>query len=181
MILVEDVLGSSGESRFAGREADYLDIEWYNIRKKIDRRTSRSGVDVGIRMKEALFPRGWRQGDVVYADEKTVLIVDIIPCPCLSLKPAAEAAALIALGYEIGNRHAPLYYGDSPEELLLPFEEPMKRLLEKLGAPVLVREARLLPEKRVSAAGGSGSGRDHRHNHEDHHEHDGSFFPPASD
>ncbi|MDR3161359.1 MAG: urease accessory protein UreE [Spirochaetaceae bacterium] len=164
MILVEDVLGSSGERRFDGRERDYLEIEWYNTRKKIDRRTSRSGADVGIRMGEALFSRGWHQGDVVYADEKTVLIVDIIPCPCIALKPAADACGLISLGYEIGNRHAPLFYGDSPEELLLPFEEPLMRLLEKRSAAVLVREARLLPEKRLSAARAEGGhGPEHHH------------------
>jgi urease accessory protein len=165
MILVEEVLGSAGESRFAGREPDYLDIEWYNTRKKIGRRNSRSGVDVGIRMKEALYLRGLRQGDVIYADEKNVLLVDIIPCSCLFLKPAAGTAELIRLGYEIGNRHAHLFFGDGPDELLLPFDEPLKRILEKLGCTVLVREARLLPENRVFAAQGFGSGGEYHHEH----------------
>ncbi|MDR1278287.1 MAG: urease accessory protein UreE [Treponema sp.] len=174
MILVEDVLGSAGESCFAGREPDYLDIEWYNTRKKIDRRNSRSGADVGIRMKEALYRRGLRQGDVIYAGERMVLLVNIIPCPCLSLKPAAGPVELIRLGYEIGNRHAPLFGGDGPDEFLLPFDEPMKRMLEKLGCTVLVRETRLLPENRVSAAQGfvSSSGHHHEHHHDHGHSHD---------
>jgi urease accessory protein len=166
MILVEAVLGSAGESCFAGLEPDYLDIEWHNTRKRIDRRNSRSGIDVGIRMGEALFARGWRQGDVVYADEKTVLIVDIIPCPCLSLKPALEPLGLISLGYEIGNRHASLFCGDSPGEFLLPFDAPLKALLESLGCAVLEREARLLPENRMARNSGDGHGNNHRHSNE---------------
>jgi urease accessory protein len=161
MILVENVVGSAGESRFSGREPDYLDIEWHNTRKKVDRRNSRSGADVGIRMGEAL--RGLRQGDVVYADERMVLLVNIIPCPCLSLKPTADAAELIRVGYEIGNRHAPLFHGEEPGELLLPFDEPMKQMLEKMGCAVQVKEARLLPENRVSAARGFDGGHGHHH------------------
>jgi urease accessory protein len=172
MILVEAVLGSSGESRFAGLEPDYLDIEWYNTRKKIDRRNSRSGADVGIRMGEALFSRGWRQGDVAYADDKTLLIVAIMPCLCLSVKPALEPLALISLGYEIGNRHAPLFRGDSPGEYLLPFDEPMRAMLEHSGCAVLEREARLLPENRVAPwSSGEGRGNDHPHRHDGGHRH----------
>jgi urease accessory protein UreE len=33
----------------------------------------------------------------------------------------------------IGNRHAPLFRGDSPGEYPLPFDAPLKALLESLG------------------------------------------------
>jgi urease accessory protein len=166
---------SIGETRFSGFERDYLDIEWFNTRKKISRLRSRSGLDVGIRMGEALSARGLRQGDVVYinAGENRILLIDIVPCPCISLKPPPDLSALVRLGYEIGNRHAPLFHGESGE-FLLPYDEPMKRMLESLAYKPELREARLLPEKRISGeasrfAPHGGCVHEHDHPHEHSH------------
>jgi urease accessory protein len=165
-MLVEHRLGHIDDTAFAALERDYLDIEWFNVNKKIDRRSSRSGVDVGIRMDEETFRRGWRRGDVVYADNRTCIAVDILPCPCISVKGVSETRRLVRLGYETGNRHAPFFYGEEPDEFLLPYDEPMKLLLEKLGYAPKIRETRLLPENRISAADS------HHHDHHDHQEHE---------
>jgi urease accessory protein len=174
-MIVEQSLGNIDEPRFSGLARDYLDIEWFNINKRIDRKNSRGGIDVGLRMDDETFRRGWRQGDVIWADEKSLIAIEILPCRCILIKGVSEPARLARLGYEIGNRHAPFFFDESAGEFLLPYDEPTLRLLEKLGFKPELGEARLHPELRLSAAAAAGhahSGHDHSHGEHGHsHDH----------
>lgn len=151
MILVEEVLGHIDDGEFEGLHRDFLDIVWFNAKKKIDRLISRDGADAGIRMADGLSSRGWHNVDVVYKDDKKVLVINIIPCKCISVSVAREPAGIVSFAYEIGNRHAPLFFGEKFGVFLLPYDETMLNALDKMNVAATVKEARLLPERRVSA------------------------------
>ncbi|MDR1059988.1 MAG: hypothetical protein LBL83_01980 [Clostridiales bacterium] len=118
-MIIEKALGKLGDAAFAGRAADVLDIEWFNAHKKIDRRTTRGGKDVGIRLDGRAAQRGLSQGDVVFdgggGSGDDIITVNIIPCECIAVR-ARSTAQLVRLCYEIGNRHAPFFYGDGDSE-----------------------------------------------------------------
>jgi urease accessory protein len=70
------------------------------------------------------------EGDVLYADDQTIIVVEILPCDAMVIPmviPMGTLQSVAAACYEIGNRHLPLFIGDS--ELLAPFEEPLFRWL----------------------------------------------------
>jgi urease accessory protein len=118
-------------------------------------------------MNDETFHRGWHEGDVIHADDTSVLVIAIIPCACISVSGVSGVSSLVRLGYEIGNRHAPFFYGGAEGEFLLPYDEPMQLALEKLGYRAELKETRLLPEKRISSAHGQ-----HAHGHHEHSDHD---------
>jgi urease accessory protein len=157
-MIIEKVLGKIGDAAFSGRAADPLDVEWYNANKKIDRKMTRGGKDAGIRMDHRTSHMGFTQDDIVYDDGESLVAVNILPCACISVR-AESTAELARLCYEIGNRHAPFFYGENEGEFLTPYEKPVMAMIEKLGLAPQVVEARLLPEKRISSAHG------HAHSH----------------
>ena len=54
--------------------------------------------------------------------------------------------------YEIGNRHATLFEGSSHNEFITIYSEPMKEMLEKIGANVTVEEIQFDFNKSISAS-----------------------------
>lgn len=157
-------VGTLSDQKYKGMHVDYYDVEWYAVHKAIDRRATRDGTEVGVRMDHETKHRGWHQDDVVYADENKVIAVNILPCKCISVEVESYQQA-VKLCYEIGNRHAPLFYGDNDKLFLTPFEAPMLVMIEKLGLNCITRENRLLPIRRISSAQGHGHVHTHEHIH----------------
>jgi urease accessory protein len=69
-------------------------------------------------------------GDVLYADEALVIVVDIQVCEVIIINPKSMSE-MAAICYEIGNKHIPLFYCN--DELLVPYEAPLFRLLTAAG------------------------------------------------
>lgn len=157
-MIINAPVGKISEEKYSGLKADYLDIEWYSAHKKIDRKITQGGIEVGIRMNHETMHRGWQQDDVIYADSEKLIAINIVPCKCISVK-VTEIAKIVKFCYEVGNRHAPFFYGEDENEFLTPYEAPMKAMIEKLGLTTEKKEARLSSDKRISSAQG------HSHSH----------------
>lgn len=54
MMLCQQILGNIGDSGFKGRKIDYVDIEWYEAFKRIHRKTTRDGTEIGIRLDDRI-------------------------------------------------------------------------------------------------------------------------------
>jgi len=165
-LIIERPIGNISEAPFSEAEIDEVSIDWYNTHKRIDRLTSRNGAEIGLRLDAETVKRGLRQGDVLSFDGVTALAADITPCPCIAVR-AENTAQLARLCYEVGNRHAPFFCGDDDMSFLLPFDEPMLTMMEKLGIHAKTVSARLLAERRI----GSGAGHSHSHGSEQGHSH----------
>jgi len=145
-----------------GLECDYIALEWYEAAKKVLHKTSRGGSEVGIRN---LAGRPLRDGDVLWRDESRALLVELLPCDCIVLKPQTMPEMARA-GYELGNRHAPLFI--EGEELLTPYDAPLFKALEKCGFAVARKTAKL---KTPLGGYGDGHGNEHGHGHGHAHRH----------
>lgn len=174
-MIVSKPIGTLADAAFQNKTVDYLDLEWYIVHKAIERRKTRGGMDIGIRMDDATKQRGFHQDDVLFEYGERIVCVNILPCDCIAVHVNTYTQA-VKLCYEIGNRHAPLFYGDDDHEFLTPYEAPMMVLIEKLGLAPQARQGCLIPSQRISSAQGHGHshGHTHEHSHEHTHSHDHS-------
>lgn len=147
-MLCEKILGNIKEDKYKDLSVDYVDIEWHDAFKKLHRLTSHSGEEVGIRLDNEVLTKGINQGDVLYADDKRIIAVNIPECEVIVVK--AEAPVLVPkICYEIGNRHATLFWGENDMEFITPYNEPMLQMLNKIHKHIDGKCVRALAEKKV--------------------------------
>ncbi len=151
-MLIGNIIHDLNEQDLGDIERDYVPIEWYEVEKKVLHKASRNGLEVGIRNHEG---HPLRDGDILWHDAHRALIVEILPCDCIALKPKTISEMAKAC-YEIGNRHAPLFMEDG--ELLTPFDAPLFNVLGKYGFAAYVKNAKL-----KTPIGGYARGHSHGH------------------
>ena len=150
-MLVEKVIGNINDEQFKNSNSDYVDIEWHEAFKKLHRKTSQSGIEVGIKLDNDILTRGLRQGDVLAINEDNVIAVNIPKDKALVVK-VDDTHLVPKVCYEIGNRHATLFEGSSHNEFITIYSEPMKEMLEKIGAKVTVEEIQFDFNKSISSS-----------------------------
>ncbi len=150
-MLVEKVIGNINDEQFKNSNIDYVDIEWHEAFKKLHRKTSQSGIEVGIKLDNDILTRGLRQGDVLAINEDNVIAVNIPKDKALVVK-ADDTHLVPKVCYEIGNRHATLFEGSSHNEFITIYSEPMKEMLEKIGANATVEEIQFDFNKSISSS-----------------------------
>ena len=132
-MLCEKILGRLSDFDTTGKKVDYVDIEWHEAFTKIHRKQSHGGLDVGIRLGDEALSRGLYEGDVVYADDKLIVAVHTPPCEVVVAHVTTDHRVMIPkVCYEIGNRHAPLFYGDDDLTFITPYNEPMLTMLQHI-------------------------------------------------
>lgn len=134
-MICEEILGNIKESSFASCPVDYVDFDWHEAYKKLHRKISRGGVEIGVRLGDWVLSHGLREGDVLgrLPDGKGVLAVHILPCQAIVLTVAPDHPRMaVKAAYEIGNTHGTMFYGEKDNQFLTPYTEPMLKLLQKL-------------------------------------------------
>ncbi|SHG30289.1 urease accessory protein UreE [Chryseobacterium vrystaatense] len=126
-MIINQTLGNlSGNP--ATKNIDYLDMEWFETTKRIQRKKTRQGTDVAIKfLREG---QRLREGDILFEDSEKIIAVNVLETDAIVMSPAS----LLEMGtvcYEIGNKHIPLFIQN--DQVLLPFEMPMFRWLEASG------------------------------------------------
>jgi urease accessory protein len=106
-------------------EIDCIEFEWFEADKKILRKTSRGGDDVGLRLTSRV-----ADGDIVRSTEGKAYVAEILPCRLLRVN-AGSAAELSRICYELGNRHLAVDIGGDYAKT--PFDAPLMEHLRKLG------------------------------------------------
>jgi urease accessory protein len=129
------------------RVVDWLPIEWYEVSKRIQRKRTKNGQEVALKFLDN--NPALTQGDVLFADDTTIIAVDIIPCDVLVIQPVTMQE-MAAVCYEIGNKHLPLFF--EKNELLVPFEMPLYRLLAAQGYAIKQDKRKLLHPLKTSVA-----------------------------
>lgn len=149
MILVEK-LSSLKEETLPAKQ-DYLHIEWYEAHRRVLRRRTEKGQELGIRLHKNSI--GLEHGAILWQDAEQVVLVNVLPCEAIVLKPITMMEMGI-LCYEIGNRHLPLFLQN--DCLLMPYENPAFQFLQKLGYKPLRETHRLTNLLRTSVVLRSG-------------------------
>ena len=146
-MLIQEKIGHINSFEINNQTIDLLQLEWYEARKRILRKQTSSGKEVSLK-----FLNGnpeLTEGDILYADESTIILVSILPCNCIALQPK-NMFEIASVCYEIGNKHLPLFY--EADELLVPFETPLFNLLSVQGYVVRQEERKLLHPLKTTVA-----------------------------
>ena len=57
-MICEKILGKLTDGEFSGKKVDYVDIHWDEAFKKLHRKTSQGGTELGIRLDDSVLTRG---------------------------------------------------------------------------------------------------------------------------
>jgi urease accessory protein len=150
-MLVEKVIGNINDDKFKNSKIDYVDIEWHEAFKKLHRKTSQNGIEVGIKLDNDILTKGLRQGDVLAVNDDSIIAVNIPKDKALVVK-VDDNHLIPKVCYEIGNRHATLFEGNNHNEFITVYSEPMKEMLEKIGANVTIENVQFDFNKSISAS-----------------------------
>ena len=138
-MLITEKLGNLANFSDKGRIIDRLPLEWHETGRRSLHRQTGSGLDVKLQLP--VDAPHLLQDDVLYADEKCLVVVEILSCEALVLKlPNLYQAARAS--YVIGHRGLPLFFEE--ENLLLPFEASAYRLLQEAGFEPQVAKKKLI-------------------------------------
>ena len=105
--------------------------------KRVQRVKTDHGREIGIRLKEA---RDLVAGDVLYMDEKNMIVIDVLADDLLVISPRSFLE-MGTIAHQLGNRHLPAQFEDDVmmvqydyfvEELLNELEIPYKREKRKV-------------------------------------------------
>lgn len=165
-MICDKILGSLPQMDTEGRRVEFVTIEWHEAFKKIHRKFTDHGREVGIRMDDSVLKRGLHQGDVLYQDEQLIIAVHTPPCEALVVEiEKGHESCIPKVCYEIGNRHAPLFWGREENTFVTPYNEPMKKLLAGIHGTIVKKENIAFDfTRQISSAAG------------EHHHHEGGHI-----
>jgi urease accessory protein len=146
-MLITQKKGNIHSTQINNRRIDWLPMEWYECSKRILRKQTQSGNDVALKFLDN--NPALTQGDILYEDDTLVIAVDILSCEVLVIQPA-NLFEMASVCYEIGNKHLPLFF--EKEEVLVPFEMPLFRLLSSQGYAIKQDKRKLLYPLRTTVA-----------------------------
>lgn len=131
-------------------------------------------LDSAGRRLGVFLPRGSviRGGDVLVAEDGSLIVVEAAPQPLLQVRPCAAHGSpldLLRAAYHLGNRHVALEL--QPGRLQLEPDPVLADLLRAMHLDVDTVQAAFEPEGGAYAGHGHGHGHDHQHAHEHQREH----------
>ncbi|QNL50878.1 urease accessory protein UreE [Olivibacter sp. SDN3] len=124
------------------KDIDYLDIEWFEVNRKTIKRQSTGGLNFFIqkREKKPLF-----DGDILWADDNTAVLIRIKPCDCIVLT-TADLTTVGLFCSAVGNQHLPLFLAGQ-QTLCLAYDGRLyQALLHQYGSAVSIESRQLLPQ-----------------------------------
>ncbi|MDE2147134.1 MAG: urease accessory protein UreE [Burkholderiales bacterium] len=167
------------------RRAATLALDWDRRQRSRFEATDSQGRAIGV-----FLPRGTvlRGGDVLVAEDGSLVVVQAAPQPVLVVRPCPEHGApadLLRAAYHLGNRHVAVEL--QPERLQIEPDPVLADMLRRMHLIVTEASAPFEPEGGAYQAGPAhghghehehghahehGHGHEHGHEHEDGHEHE---------
>jgi urease accessory protein len=152
-MLIKEKIGNLLSFDLGYRNVTSVVLEWFETNKRILHKKTNDGTAITIKfLKEN--PE-FKEGDVLWMNETTVIVVEIKPAQVIVIRPATILEASF-ICYEIGNKHLPLFY--EGEDLLVPYEAPLYKLLEASGYTMKVEERKLINSVKTSVSPHADSG-----------------------
>jgi urease accessory protein len=146
-MLIQQKTGNLNALTVTHRHIDWLPLEWYETNKRILRKQTLAGNHLALKFLDK--DPALAQGDILYEDHHSIIAVDILPCDVLIIRPAS-LFEMASVCYEIGNKHLPLFF--EKEEVLVPFDMPLFRLLSTQGYVVKQDKRKLLYPLKTTVA-----------------------------
>src|SRR5689334_33683 len=100
-MLIKEKIGNLSSFYDKGRVVDRLPLQWYECSKRILHKKTQSGREVVLKfLNETMH---LQQDDVLFADDQYLIVVDVVPCEAIVLKPTTMYEMAFVC-YEIGNK-----------------------------------------------------------------------------
>ncbi|MFL5745844.1 MAG: urease accessory protein UreE [Niastella sp.] len=146
-MLIQQKKGNINAITINNRHIDWLPLEWYETSRRILRKQTLAGNNLALKFldKDPMLA----QGDILYEDNTLIIAVDILPCDVLIIRPAS-LFEMASVCYEIGNKHLPLFF--EKDEVLVPFDMPLFRLLTSQGYALKQDKRKLLHPLKTTIA-----------------------------
>lgn len=122
VMIIEKIVGKLTVTE---KKVDTVIVDWYERDKKLLRKTTSSGEDIGIKVEQPL-----NDGDILFEDDSRIIAVEIAPCDLISVK-VSSMTEMGRLCFELGNRHLSLSI--SEDTVKCPYDVPTFEYLKKLG------------------------------------------------
>lgn len=153
-MICEKILGNLHHEGSPTKQIEYVDIEWHDAFHKIHKKLTKEGTEVGIHLDNSVLTQGLKEGDILYKDEHKIIAVHILPCEAIIISVDPHHQSMIAkVCYEIGNRHATLFWGENDHTFITPYNEPTLSMLSKLhGVTTKVETTYLDFNKAISSS-----------------------------
>jgi urease accessory protein len=146
------------------KRAASIELDWDVRQKSRFDITDSTGRQLGVFLPRGKLVRG---GDVLVAEDGSMIRVQAAPQPVLVITPCAEhgsAFDLVRAAYHLGNRHVQIEL--QPDHLKIEPDHVLADMLRAMHLTVKEANAAFEPEGGAYAAGG------HAHEHQGHaHEH----------
>ena len=111
------------------RHKEKVYLESADLVKRIQRVTTDHGTEIGIRLKE---PRDLVAGDVLFMDDKNMIIVDVLSDDLLVISPR-DLKEMGTIAHQLGNRHLPAQFEEN--DMLVQYDYLVEELLQELKIP----------------------------------------------
>jgi urease accessory protein len=149
------------------KRAATLELDWDVRQKSRFDATDSNGRALGVFLPRGTVVRG---GDVLVADDGSLIVVQAAAQPVLLVKHCSEHGSpfdLLRAAYHLGNRHVQLEL--QPDHLKLEPDHVLADMLRQMHLIVTPANAAFEPEGGAYAAGGQGhDAHDHDHDHHGH-------------
>ncbi len=146
-MLIQQKIGNIKNHTNNIKTIDWLKLQWFETNKRIQRKHTESGLEIAIKFLHE--NPNLNQGDILFEDEKSIIAIEILPCECIVVAPK-NMFEMASVCYEIGNKHLPLFF--DKEELLVPNEMPLYKLLTAQGYIVKQEKRQLLQPLKTTVA-----------------------------
>ena len=147
LMVITEKVGNIKTIQPGDRVIDHLELEWYETSKRILHKQTNSGKEISLKFLNQA--QNLTEGDILYEDHETLVVVQVRPCETIVINPVSMYE-MAYICYEIGNKHLPLFYEN--DELLIPYEAPLLRILQASGLNPLVGDRKLLHQLRTTVS-----------------------------
>lgn len=154
-MIIENKLGKLGKTQ---KSVETVPIEWFECDKKLLRKITSAGEEIGIKVSERL-----DDGDILYEDENRIIAVSLIPCNLINIK-VSNMREMGKLCFELGNRHLSLSINE--DCVKVPYDEPTYEYLNKLGFVTQKVHEQFIGFTECHAHSHGSNEKDHKHHHE---------------
>lgn len=146
-MVIKNLIGNLKDISPNDRIIDCLELEWYETSKRILHKQTISGKEISLKFLNQT--QNLTEGDILYEDKKMVIVVQVKACETIVIKPVSMYE-MAYVCYEIGNKHLPLFYEN--DELLIPYEAPLLRILQASGLNPLIEDRKLLHQLKTTVS-----------------------------
>lgn len=145
-MLIQQKIGNI-DSISTNKKIDWLQLQWHETTKRILHKKTIAGINISFKFMGE--NQQLTQGDILWEDAESLIAVEIEPCDAIVIEPT-NMAVMASVCYEIGNKHLPLFYQEN--KLLVPFEQPLFKLLTAAGYQLKVEKQKLFNQLKTTVS-----------------------------